>query len=74
VHYPIELNLPIGRGGVAMFPGDMIVGDCDCVVVVPVDIVDEIAQGSLATTLYDEFAEEKVALRPRVTSMLPLVW
>ena len=44
VHFPIDLNLPIGCGGVAVFPGDIIVGDCDGVVVVPADIVDEIAQ------------------------------
>src|SRR5882724_7437506 len=29
VHYPIDLNLPIGCGGVAVYPGDVIVGDCD---------------------------------------------
>jgi regulator of RNase E activity RraA len=52
-----------------MFPGDIIVGDCDCVVVVPVDIV---AQESLPTT--DKFVEENVALRPRVSSLLPIVW
>ena len=35
VHQPIDLNLPIGCGGVAVYPGDIIVGDCDGVVVIP---------------------------------------
>src|SRR5579863_3855897 len=61
VHYPIDLNLPIACGGVAVYPGDIIVGDCDGVVVIPPDIVDAVAEEALATTLYDEFAEEEVA-------------
>jgi regulator of RNase E activity RraA len=73
VHYPIDLNLPIGCGGVAVFPGDIIVGDCDGVVVVPSDIVDEIAQESLATTVYDEFAEEEVARGRPLAGLFPVV-
>ena len=36
-------NLPIGCGGVAIFPGDIIVADADGAVVVPAALVDEIA-------------------------------
>ncbi|MBS0642322.1 MAG: ribonuclease activity regulator RraA, partial [Proteobacteria bacterium] len=61
IHHPIDLNLPIGCGGVAVYPGDVIFGDCDGVVVIPPNIVDEIAEECLATTIYDEFAEEEVA-------------
>src|ERR1700685_2669252 len=73
VHFPIDLNLPIGCGGVAVFPGDIIVGDCDGVVVVPTDIVNEIAQEALATTLYDEFAEEEVARGRPLAGLFPAV-
>ena len=48
-------------------------GDCDGVVVVPADIVDEIAQDSLATTLYDEFAEEEVARGRPLAGLFPAV-
>ena len=51
VHQPIDLNLPIGCGGVAVYPGDVIVGDCDGVVVIPADIVDAVAEEALAATL-----------------------
>ena len=61
VHHPIDLNLPIACGGVAVYPGDVIVGDCDGVVAIPPDIVD----AALATTLYDEFAEEEGAAQRR---------
>jgi regulator of RNase E activity RraA len=72
VHHPIDLGLPIGCGGVAVFPGDIIVGDCDGVVVIPADIVDEIAQETLATTLYDEFAEEEVARGRPLAGLFPV--
>lgn len=61
VHEPVDLNLPIGCGGVAVYPGDVIVGDCDGVVVIPFEIVDAVAGEALAMTLYNEFAEEEVA-------------
>ena len=34
-HHAVESNVPIGCGGVAVYPGDIIVGDRDGVVVIP---------------------------------------
>ena len=73
VHYPIDLNLPIGCGGVAVYPGDVIVGDCDGVVVIPASMADEIAEEAVATTLYDTFAEEEVARGRSLTGLFPVV-
>ncbi|HVZ10144.1 ribonuclease activity regulator RraA [Rhodopila sp.] len=73
IHHPIDLNLPIACGGVAVYPGDVIVGDCDGVVVIPPDIVDEIAAECAATTLYDEFAEEEVARGRPLAGLFPVV-
>lgn len=71
-HHPVDLNLPIGCGGVAVYPGDVIVGDADGVVVVPRDIVDEVAEEALATTLYEEFAEEEVASGRSLAGLFPV--
>src|SRR2546423_7945606 len=60
VHHPCDLNVPVGCGGVAVYPGDVIIGDCGGVVVLPPDIVAEVAQGALAYTLYDELAQADV--------------
>jgi regulator of RNase E activity RraA len=57
---------------VAVYPGDIIVGDCDGVVVVPSDVVDEIAEEALATTLYEEFAEEEVARGRSLVGQFPV--
>ena len=42
-HHATELQVPIGCGGVAVFPGDLIVGDTDGVVVVPAHLAAEVA-------------------------------
>jgi regulator of RNase E activity RraA len=72
VHYPIDLNLPVSCGGVAIYPGDIIVGDCDGVVVIPAAIVEEIAEEAVATTLYDTFAEEEVAKGRSLVGLFPI--
>lgn len=72
VHHPVDLNLPIGCGGVAVYPGDVIVGDADGVVVIPPDIADEVAEEALTTTLYEEFAEEEVARGRSLTGLFPV--
>lgn len=43
VHHATELQVPIGCGGVAVYPGDLIVGDADGIVVVPAHLAEEIA-------------------------------
>lgn len=73
VHLPIDLQLPISCGGVAVYPGDIIVGDCDGVVVIPPDMVDELAQEVAATTLYETFAEEEVARGRPLPGLFPQI-
>jgi regulator of RNase E activity RraA len=72
-HHPLELQVPVGCGGVAVYPGDIIVGDRDGVVVIPPDIVDAVAEEALASTLYDEFAEEEVAKGRSLVGLFPVV-
>ena len=43
VHHATEMQVPIGCGGVAVYPGDLIVGDADGVVVVPAHLAEAIA-------------------------------
>jgi len=71
VHQPIDLGLPIACGGVAVYPGDVLVGDPDGVVVIPPDIVDVVAEEALASTLYDEFAEEEIARGRSLIGLFP---
>ncbi len=72
-HLPIDLNLPVACGNVAVFPGDVIVGDRDGVVVIPVELVDSIAQEAASAALYEEFAEEQVTRGHPLPGLFPTI-
>ena len=63
LHQALEINVPIGCGDVAVFPGDIIVGDDDVVMVIPQDIADKVAGESIEMTLFQDFILEKVNTR-----------
>ena len=71
VHQPIDIGLPIACGGVAVYPGDVLVGDADGVVVIPPELADAVAEDALATTLYDEFCEAEVARGRTLIGLFP---
>jgi regulator of RNase E activity RraA len=43
-HHSVDINVPIGCGGVAVYPGDIVVGDADGVVIIPRSLADEVAE------------------------------
>jgi regulator of RNase E activity RraA len=71
VHQPYDIGLPIACGGVAVYPGDVVVGDCDGVVIIPAELADEIAAEAAAQTLFDEFAEAEVAKGRSLIGLFP---
>ena len=70
-HRPVDLNLPIACGGVAVYPGDIVVGDRDAILVIPPDIVEAVAQEALDTYHYEEFAEAEVARGRSLKGLFP---
>ncbi len=60
LHQALDINVPIGCGDVAVWPGDVIVGDREGVVVVPAHLVDEIALEAVEMTVFEDFVLEKV--------------
>ncbi len=71
IHQPVELNVPISCGGVAVYPGDVLVGDADGVIVIPPEIAGELAEEALAATLYDEFVEAEIARGRPLAGLFP---
>jgi len=59
-HHAIDLNQPIGCGGVAVYPGDIIVGDADGIVVIPRHLAEEVAQASADQELLETFITERI--------------
>jgi regulator of RNase E activity RraA len=56
----VDVNVPIGCGDAPVFPGDILVGDGEGVVVIPAHIANEIAEEGHEMTAYEDFVMEKV--------------
>lgn len=67
----IALNEPIGCGDAPVFPGDIIVGDADCVIVIPADIADDCAEEAVQMTAYEDFVVEKVKSGTPIIGLYP---
>ena len=59
-HHAVESNVPIGCGGVAVYPGDVIVGDRDGVVVIPSAMTDEVAREAAEQEELEAFLLQRV--------------
>ena len=60
VHHPSEIQVPIACGGVAIYPGDLIVGDEEGVVVIPPHLAEEVAVEAEEMELKERFILEKI--------------
>ena len=60
LHQAIEINVPIGCGDAPVFPGDVILGDADGVIVIPAHLADEIAEETFEMTAFEDFVTEEV--------------
>jgi regulator of RNase E activity RraA len=60
LHHAIEINVPIGCGDAPVFPGDVILGDSDGVIVIPAHLADEIADEAVEMTAFEDFVTEQV--------------
>lgn len=67
----IEINGPIGCGDAPVFPGDVIVGDEDCVIVIPAHLADEIAAEAVEMTAYEDFVSERVKAGHTIIGLYP---
>ena len=71
LHQAMDMNLPIGCGDVAVFPGDVVVGDAEGVVVIPKEIADEIATEAFEMTAFEDFVTEKVLEGRTIVGLYP---
>ncbi len=70
-HHAIDLNLPVACGGVAVYPGDIIVGDDEGVVVIPAHLADEIANEAHEMTAFEDFVDERVRAGHTIVGLYP---
>ncbi len=70
-HHAIDLNVPIGCGDAPVFPGDILVGDDDSVIVIPAHLADEVAEEASEMTAYENFVVERVKEGDSIVGLYP---
>jgi regulator of RNase E activity RraA len=70
-HQAIDTNVPIACGDAPVFPGDVIVGDGDGVMVVPAHLAEEIAEEAAEMTAFEDFVAEKVLEGRSIMGLYP---
>jgi regulator of RNase E activity RraA len=70
-HQALDINVPIGCGDVPVFPGDVVVGDGEGVVVIPANIADEIAAEAVEMTAFEDFVTEEVMKGRSILGLYP---
>src|SRR5215813_5146411 len=70
-HQAIDINVPIGCGDVPVFPGDVVVGDAEGVVVIPAHLADEIAAEAAEMTVFEDFVTEQVQQGRSILGLYP---
>jgi regulator of RNase E activity RraA len=70
-HQALDINVPIGCGDAPVFPGDVLVGDREGVVVLPAHLADEIAQEAAEMTAFEDFVGEQVLAGRSIMGLYP---
>ena len=70
-HHAVDLNVPIACGDVPVYPGDIMVGDAEGVVVIPAGIAEAVAAEATAQTLFEDFVMEQVRAGRGIFGLYP---
>jgi regulator of RNase E activity RraA len=71
LHHAVDTNVPIACGDAPVYPGDIIVGDAEAVVVIPADLANEIAEEAAAMTLFEGWVEDRVREGRSILGLYP---
>lgn len=70
-HHALDINAPIGCGGVPVYPGDIMVGDDDGVVCIPAHLAEDIARDAVEMERFEEFVLEEVEGGASIIGLYP---
>ncbi len=71
LHHAIDINVPIGCGDAPVFPGDVIVGDAEGVIVIPAHLANEVADEATEMTAFEDFVQERVLAGQSILGLYP---
>lgn len=71
LHEALDMNVPISCGDAPVFPGDVILGDGDGVMVIPAHLAEEIADECLGMESFEDFVLEEVKAGASIIGLYP---
>jgi regulator of RNase E activity RraA len=71
MHQALDINVPIGCGDAPVWPGDVVVGDAEGVVIIPAGIADEIALEATEMSAFEDFVTAKVLEGRSILGLYP---
>lgn len=71
LHEAVDINVPISCGDAAVFPGDVLVGDADGVMVIPAHLCEEIADECVGMEVFEDFVLEEVKNGAAIIGLYP---
>lgn len=69
--HAVEMSVPVGCSDVAVYPGDIVVGDGEGVVIIPGALANAVAEEAWTQSRYDTFAAEQIAKGRSVVGLYP---
>jgi len=69
--HPVEFNAPVGCAGVAVYPGDVIVGNGEGVVAIPRALADEVAEEVAGEADYEAFVSLQLRRGRSIFGLFP---
>jgi regulator of RNase E activity RraA len=70
-HHAVDIDVPIGCGEVPVYPGDWLVGGFDGVVVIPQEIVAEVAADAFAQHGFEDWVMAEVRAGASIVGLYP---
>ncbi len=70
-HHAVDIDVPIACGGVPVYPGDMVVGDADGVVVIPAHLAEEVARDCAEQEVLEAFLLTRIQAGARLPDTYP---
>lgn len=71
LHQAIDTCIPIACGEVAVWPGDVVVGDDEGVVIIPKRLVQEVAEEAIEMTAFEDYVSERVLAGEGIIGLYP---
>ncbi|MFZ2652175.1 MAG: ribonuclease activity regulator RraA [Burkholderiaceae bacterium] len=71
LHQALDINTAIGCGDAPVWPGDVVVGDAEGVVIIPAELAQAVAAEAVEMTVFEDFVTEQVLQGRSILGLYP---